>query len=85
MMILSHLESLHIYIERENSDANSPSRWILQAKIHTYKLYTQSFLSLLMRNGWVSDEVLVHKYSCYMLLCYVAIYPINGGYIHLDN
>ena len=44
-------------LERENCAVNTSGRWILEAKIHSYKLYTQSFLSLLMSNGWVSDEV----------------------------
>ena len=59
------------YLEQQHSGANSPGRWVLQAKIHSYKLCTQSFLSLLMRNGWVSDEVC--KYSCYIHTCYFHI------------
>ena len=45
------------YLERGNCTVNASSRWILEAKFRSYKLYTQSFLSLLMSNGCVSDEV----------------------------
>ena len=44
-------------LERGSLSTNAPGRWILEAKIHSYKLYSQSFLSLLMERGWVSDEV----------------------------
>ena len=52
-------------LERGNCSANAASRWILEAKIHSYKLYTQSFLSLLMENGWVSDEVSICSCTAY--------------------
>ena len=37
---------------------NAPGQWVVHA---SFKLYTQSFLSLLLDNGWVSDEVSVYQ------------------------
>ena len=37
-----------------------PGSWVLEAKVGKYKLYTMSFLSLLMDKAWVSDEVSYH-------------------------
>ena len=53
--------------------ANSLGRWIIEAKICTYKLYTQSFLSLLMQDGWISDEV----------MCSIGI--VSGSLIIIDS
>ena len=36
---------------------DAPGNWILEAKVASYKLYTRSFLSLLMDKGWIADEV----------------------------
>ena len=33
------------------------AQWLLEAKIQSYKLYDKSFLSLILKNGWVADEV----------------------------
>ena len=32
-------------------------QWLLEAKIESFKLYDKSFLTLILKNGWVSDEV----------------------------
>ena len=32
-------------------------KWLLEAKIASYKLYDKSFLSLVLKKGWVSDDV----------------------------
>lgn len=58
------MKTIQQIIERGNSAVNASCRWILEAKIHSYQLYTQSFLSLLMRNGWVSDEVSASYTAC---------------------
>ena len=34
-----------------------PAQWLLEAKIGHYKLFDKSFLSLILRNAWVADEV----------------------------
>ena len=48
-------------------------KWLLIAKIGSYKLYDKSFLSLILKNQWVSDDV--------SLLTGVAkIYSIFGFY-----
>ena len=38
-------------VEQGSLSTNAPGRWILEAKIHSYKLHSQSFLSLLMGKG----------------------------------
>ena len=61
------LRIIYFHSEQGNCGVNASGRWILEAKIHSYKLYTQSFLSLLMSNGWFSDEVsavsILHTYT----------------------
>ena len=37
------------------------SQFLLEAKIGRYKLYDRSFLSLILKHGWVSDEVRIVK------------------------
>ena len=32
-------------------------QWLLEAKIDSYKLYDKSMLTLILKNGWVSDDV----------------------------
>ena len=39
---------------------NAPGQWVVHARVGSYKLCTQSFLSLLLDNGWISDEVSVY-------------------------
>ena len=36
---------------------DAPGQWVVHARVGSYNLYTQSFLSVLLDNGWVSDEV----------------------------
>ena len=50
---------MYICVGRQNFAADVPGQWVLEAKISSYKLYTKSFLSLLMEKGWISDEVAI--------------------------
>ena len=45
------------FIDRQILRLDAPGNWILEAKVASYKLYTRSFLSLLMDKGWIGDEV----------------------------
>ena len=45
------------FIDRQILRLDAPGNWILEAKVASYKLYTRSFLSLLMDKGWIADEV----------------------------
>ena len=36
---------------------DAPGQWVVHARVGSYNLYTQSFLSVLLDKGWVSDEV----------------------------
>ena len=35
-------------------------QYLLKAKISSYKLYDKSLLSLIPKNGWLSDEVSIY-------------------------
>ena len=45
------------YTERLLRMCQIKPKWLLEAKIGSYKLYDKSFLSLILKNGWVSDDV----------------------------
>ena len=45
------------YIDRLLRMCQVKPKWLLEAKIASYKLYDTSFLSLIIRNGWVTDDV----------------------------
>ena len=45
------------YIDRLLRMCQVKPKWLLEAKIASYKLYDASFLSLILRNGWVKDDV----------------------------
>ena len=49
---------LTIYLGRLTRILKFPSQYLLEAKVHTYKIYDKSILSLIQENGWVSDEVI---------------------------
>ena len=49
--------SAHTSADRQVLRMDVPGNWILKAKVGTYKLYTRSFLNLLMDREWISDEV----------------------------
>ena len=49
--------SAHTSADRQVLRMDVPGNWILEAKVGTYKLYTRSFLNLLMDREWISDEV----------------------------
>ena len=49
--------SAHTSADRQVLRMDIPGNWILEAKVGTYKLYTRSFLNLLMDREWISDEV----------------------------
>ena len=58
-MHVSMYTCMCICVGRKNFAADVPGQWVLEAKISSYKLYTRSFLSLLMEKGWISDEVAI--------------------------
>ena len=45
------------YVARLSRICSVKPQWLLEAKIDSYKLYDKSILSLIVKNGWVSDEV----------------------------
>ena len=47
----------NIYIARLSKICRVKPQWLLQAKIGAYKLYDKSCLTLVLKNGWVSDDV----------------------------
>ena len=64
--------AIHNFVGRKKFSANHdvPGNWVLEAKVFSYKLYTKSFLSLLIYNGWISDEVICAHFivNIYLLL-----------------
>ena len=46
-----------MFLERLLKMCQKRPQWLLEAKIQSYKLYDKSFLSLILKNGWVADEV----------------------------
>ena len=53
-----------VSIDRQVLGMDVPGSWVLEAKVGKYKLYTRSFLSLLMDKAWVSDEVSYQFHIC---------------------
>ena len=50
------------FTERQTLKVDTPGQWVVHARIGSYNLYTQSFLSVLLNNGWVSDDVSVKTF-----------------------
>jgi len=46
-------------IERLTQISQTRAQWLLESKIERYKLYDKSFLSLILKDEWVSDEVTI--------------------------
>ena len=53
---------ISIFLERLLRMCQITPKWLLEAKIDSYKLYDKSFLSLILKNGWVSDDVSLRLY-----------------------
>lgn len=45
------------YVARLSRICSVRPQWLLEAKIGSYKLYDRSLLTLILNNGWVSDDV----------------------------
>ena len=46
-----------MFLERLVKMCQIRPQFLLEAKIQLYKLYDKSFLSLILKNGWIADEV----------------------------
>lgn len=49
---------LYVYTDQLVKNKVAP-QYLLEAKIASYKLYDKSLLSLIPKNGWLSDEVAI--------------------------
>ena len=50
-------QTMFLYIDRLLRMCQIKPKWLLEAKIGSYKLYDKSFLSLILKSEWVSDDV----------------------------
>ena len=51
------IQVCNVRIARLSKICRVKPQWLLEAKIGAYKLYDKSFLTLVLKSGWVSDDV----------------------------